>query len=151
MTTEDHFSSLHISASIVDKQRTSLLYIRTVSPDSADLPLPFRRHFAEIRSYSGRHIHVSLDMSIRALVGPHDLLKMGVFIDVLVRVEFHLEEEAVSLDNMGEQTDGIRSHAAYPFLNLITDIWSDTPSHPCERVDQSGPVQLEKFDRLPGI
>jgi hypothetical protein len=31
---------------------------------------------------------------------------MGVFIDDLVRVEFHLEEAAVSLVSMGEQIDG---------------------------------------------
>jgi hypothetical protein len=30
---------------------------------------------------------------------------MGVFIDDLVRVEFHLEEAAVSLVSMGEQID----------------------------------------------
>ena len=30
---------------------------------------------------------------------------MGVFIDNLVRVEFHLEEAAVSLVNMGEKID----------------------------------------------
>ena len=31
---------------------------------------------------------------------------MGVFIDDLVRVEFHLQEAALSLVNMGEQIDG---------------------------------------------
>jgi hypothetical protein len=31
---------------------------------------------------------------------------MGVFIDDLVRVEFHLEEATVSLVSMGEQIDG---------------------------------------------
>lgn len=80
----------------------------------------------------------------------HKLLKMGVSFDVLVRVGFHLKEAAVSLDNMGEQTDNIRPLAPYPCLN-VTDIWSNTPSHPCQRVDQPGPDQLEEIDRLSGI
>jgi hypothetical protein len=69
------------------------------------------------------------------LAGPHPLSKMGVLLGVLVRVEFHLAEAAVSLDNMGEYVDVV----AYSCLNGITDLRSDTPSHPCERVDQPDP------------
>ena len=76
----------------------------------------YRRHSAEIRPYSRRHIHVSLDslryQRVRATESFFPLSKMGVFIDDLVRVEFHLEEAAVSLVSMGEQIDLISLHVS---------------------------------------
>lgn len=56
---------------------------------------------------------------------------MGVFIDDLVRVEFHLKEAAVSLVSMG--------------------LWGDTHSHPHKRVCQPDSERLEDFDRLSGM
>lgn len=147
LPSDHHMSPHHVPASIVDKQRTSPLYNRTTFQTRLTPRLPFRRRFAEICPYSGWHLYVSLDIYFYVLAGPYPLLKMGVLVDVLVRVEFYLAEAAVSLDNMGEYIDVI----AYPCLNGTTDLWSDTPSHPCERVDQLDPEQLEENDRLSGI
>jgi hypothetical protein len=49
---------------------------------------------------------------------------MGVSIDDLVRVELHLEETAVSLVSMGEQTDYIVDFTPWmdnPRLNAVTE------------------------------
>ena len=106
-------NSIYVPANIVEKHRTeSVLLLELHSPESADLPhfaVPYRRRAAEIRPYFGWRIYVSLDIRysrVRASGPSYPLSKMGVFIDDLVRVEFHLEEAAVSLVSMGEQIDG---------------------------------------------
>ena len=76
---------------------------------------------------------------------------MGVFIDDLVRVEFHLEEAAVSLVSMGEQIDLTSLHVSVSCNNRTLGLWGDTHSHPCERVGQPGSERLEGFDRLSGM
>jgi hypothetical protein len=58
--------AIHIPEKIVEQHRTeSVLLLELHSPDSADLPclaVLYRRHSAEIRPYSRRHIYVSLDI-----------------------------------------------------------------------------------------
>ena len=74
---------------------------------------------------------------------------MGVFIDDLVRVEFHLEEAAVSLVSMGEQIDGRMFSVSCN--NRTLGLCCDTHSHPCERVGQPDPERFVELDRLSGM
>ena len=150
MTGGHDMNPLHVSANIVDKQRTSLPYTRTSSPDSAD-PLSYRRRFAEIRSHSGWHIYVSLDIRVCALPGPHTDItpcrRWEYFSALWFEWSFISRKRPYRWTIWVSKTHDIRLR----WEQLKTGLWGDTPGHPCERVDQPGRDRLEGIDRLSGI